>query len=124
MSSDDRGFFCCVTCDLWAVGTDNHRVPTEDELAAAKNFVGREHLQLHDGKVHVDKGVKLNLDGVDIVRKIFAAHGISDGSIDFGTSTIFAVGRKKISLRLTARNNFTFYIAVAVVTAEICYQKS
>ena len=91
--------------DLWSVGTDRQRVPTSDELAAAKNLVGREHLQLRDGKVHLDSGVKLNLGGigkgygVDIVRKIFAAHNITNGLIDFGTSTIFAVGRKKIGIK-------------------------
>ena len=91
--------------ELWAVGTDKVRVPTSDELASVKNFVGREHLQLRDGKVFVDNGVKLNLGGVakgygvDIVRKIFASHGITDGLIDFGTSTIFAVDRKKIGVK-------------------------
>ena len=91
--------------ELWAVGTDKPRVPTSDELAAVKNFVGRKHLHLRDGKVYVDNGVKLNLGGVgkgygvDIVRKIFASHGITDGLIDFGTSTIFVVGRKKIGIK-------------------------
>ncbi|MBR1805587.1 MAG: FAD:protein FMN transferase [Selenomonadaceae bacterium] len=91
--------------DLWAVGTDKPRVPTSDELAAVKNFVGHERLHLRGGKVHLDSGVKLNLGGigkgygVDIVRKIFASHNITDGLIDFGTSTIFAVGRKKIGIK-------------------------
>ena len=96
---------CGAAVDLWAVGTDKPRVPTSDELAAVKSFVGRERLHLRGGQVHVDKGVKLNLGGVgkgygvDVVRKIFASHGIDDGLIDFGTSTIFAVGRKRIGVK-------------------------
>ena len=96
---------CGAAVELWNVGTNNPRVPSSDELATVKNFVGREHLHLRGGQVHVDSGVKLNLGGVgkgygvDIVRKIFASHGIDDGLIDFGTSTIFAVDRKKIGVK-------------------------
>lgn len=92
--------------ELWGIGTQNPRIPTDDELAAVKNFVGREHLHLRGGEVYIDKrGVKLNLGGVakgygvDLVRKIFVAHGITGGVIDFGTSTIFAVGAKKIGIK-------------------------
>ena len=92
--------------DLWGFRDKNFRVPTDDELTCVKNFVGHEHLHLRDGKAYLDKrGVKINLGGVakgygvDLVRKIFAAHGIRDGLIDFGTSTIFAVGTKKIGVK-------------------------
>jgi len=97
---------CGAAIELWGFRDKNFRVPTPDELADVKNFVGHEHLQLRDGKVRVDKrGVKINLGGVakgygvDIVRKIFAEHGICDGLIDFGTSTIFAFGVKKIGIK-------------------------
>lgn len=97
---------CGAAVELWGIGTKNPRVPTNDELAAVKNFVGHEHLHLQNGKAYLDlRGVKLNLGGiakgygVDLVRKIFAAHGIHDGLIDFGNSTIFAVGKKKIGIK-------------------------
>ena len=98
--------------ELWGIGTENQRVPSDDELAAVKNFVGFEHLHLRDGAARLDlRGVKLNVGGiakgygVDIARKIFAAHGIRDGLIDFGTSTIFAVGRKKIGIKNPRASN-------------------
>lgn len=97
---------CGAAVELWGIGTKNPRVPTDDELAAVKNFVGYKHLHLRDGKAQLDlRGVKINLGGVakgygvDLARKIFAEHGIRDGLIDFGTSTIFAVGRKKIGIK-------------------------
>ena len=97
---------CGVAVELWGIGTKNPRVPTDDEIAAVKNFVGHEHLHLHDSTAYLDlRGVKLNLGGVakgygvDLARKIFAAHGIHDGLIDFGNSTIFAIGKKKIGIK-------------------------
>ena len=97
---------CGAAVELWGIGTKNPRVPTDEELAAVKNFVGREHLHLHNGKAQLDlRGVKLNLGGiakgygVDLARKIFAEYGIRDGLIDFGNSTIFAIGKKKIGIK-------------------------
>ena len=96
---------CGAAVELWGIGTKNY-IPTDSELAAVKNFVGHEHLHLHDGTAYLDKrGVKLNLGGVakgygvDLARKIFIAHGITDGLIDFGTSTIYAFGKKKIGIK-------------------------
>lgn len=97
---------CGAAVELWRIDTKNPRVPTNDELYAVKNFVGHEHLHLRDGTAYLDlRGVKLNLGGVakgygvDLVRKIFSAHGIHDGLIDFGNSTIFAIGKKKIGIK-------------------------
>ena len=56
-------------------------------------------------------GVKINLGGVgkgygvDIVREIFSEHGITDGLIDFGTSSIFAFGKKKIGIKNPRNDN-------------------
>lgn len=80
---------CGAAVELWGIDTKNPRVPTNDELAAVKNFVGYKHLHLHDGTAYLDlRSVKLNLGGiakgygVDLVRKIFVAHEIHDGLID------------------------------------------
>ena len=97
---------CGAAVELWGIGTKNPRVPTAEEIAAVKNFVGHEHLHLHDGTAYLDlRGVKLDPGGVakgygvDLARKIFAAHEIHDGLIDFGNSTIFAFGKKKIGIK-------------------------
>ena len=92
--------------DLWGIGTDKARLPSDSELDAVKDFVGFEHLHLRGGTAYLDKrGVKINLGGiakgygVDLVKKIFADKNIQSGLIDFGTSTIYAVGKKKIGIK-------------------------
>ncbi|MBQ3726319.1 MAG: FAD:protein FMN transferase [Selenomonadaceae bacterium] len=108
--------------ELWGIGTENPRVPPADELAAVKNFVGHEHLHLRGGEAYLDRrGVKINLGGVgkgygvDVARKIFIAHGVTSGLIDFGTSTIFAVGKKKIGIKNPRAEEIS-----AVVELENC----
>lgn len=89
--------------DLWSAG----EIPDAEQIAAVKNLVGYEKLELGANRTARLKisGMKINLGGVakgygvDLVREIFAAHKIDDGLIDFGTSTIFAVGAKKIGLK-------------------------
>ena len=94
--------------DLWKIARKNKTLPTEEEILAVKNFVGYEHLHLDEKNLsaYIDKaGVKINLGGIgkgyglDIARKIFIKHGISDGIINFGSSSIFAFGEKKIGLK-------------------------
>ena len=119
--------------ELWGIGTENPRVPTEEELAAVKNFVGYKHLHLRDGAACLDlRGVKINLGGiakgygVDLVRKIFADNKIQSGLIDFGTSTIFAVGKKKIGIKNPrAENEFAAIIELedAALSTSGDYEK-
>ncbi len=94
--------------DLWKVARKNKILPDAGEIDDTKNFVGYKHLYLNESEqsAMIDKaGVKINLGGVgkgygaDIARKIFVANGITDGIIDFGTSSIFVFGKKKIGLK-------------------------
>ena len=94
--------------DLWKVAKKNKILPTSEEIDAVKNLVGSEHLHLDEKNcsAYLDTaGVKINLGGVgkgygvDIARKIFIRHKISDGLIDFGTSTIYAFGKKNIGIK-------------------------
>ena len=102
--------------DLWKVARKNKILPAETEIEAVKNFVGYEHLHLDkkNTSAMIDKaGVKINLGGVgkgygaDVAKKIFAKYKISDGIIDFGTSTIFAFGKKNIGLKNARENNLS-----------------
>ena len=97
---------CGAAVELWGIGTDKARIPTDAELVAVKNLVGANHLHLRDGAAYLDlRGVKLNLGGiakgygVDLARKIFNRCGVKSGLIDFGTSTIYAVGKKRIGIK-------------------------
>jgi len=116
---------CGAAIELWSIGTEKPHIPTDAELAAVKNFVGFEHLHLRDGTAYLDKrGVKLNLGGiakgygVDIARKIFADYKIQSGLIDFGTSTIFAVGVKKIGIK-NPRAESEFSVVVEMENAAL-----
>ncbi len=97
-----------ATIDLWRNARKNKVLPAPEEIDAVKNLVGYEHLHLNEEEQSalIDMaGVKVNLGGVgkgygvDIARKIFIKYGIKDGIIDFGTSSIFAFGKKKIGLK-------------------------
>lgn len=108
--------------DLWKVAKKNKSLPAQEEISRVKNFVGYKHLHLDEKKcsVYLDTaGMKINLGGVgkgygvDIARKIFLQHGIFDGLIDFGTSTIFAVGTKRIGLRNPRAENFSDVVEIS-----------
>ena len=102
--------------DLWKTARKNKILPTTEEIAAVKNLVGCHHLHLDEKNcsAYVDtNGVKINIGGVgkgygaDIARKIFIQHKISNGLIDFGTSTIYAVGKKNIGIKNPRGDGFT-----------------
>ena len=105
---------CGAAVDLWRNARKNKTLPTPEEIDAVKNLVGYKHLHLNETQqsARLDlSGVKINLGGVgkgygvDIVRKIFIEHGINDGIIDFGTSSIFAFGKKKIGIKNPRSDN-------------------
>lgn len=94
--------------DLWKSARKNKKLPTASEIAAVQKLVGFEHLELDEAAQTARlnlAGVKINLGGVgkgygvDLVRKIFSKYGITDGLIDFGTSSIFALGKKTIGIK-------------------------
>ena len=99
---------CGTAVDLWRNARKTETLPAQAEIDAVKNLVGYKHLHLNDAEqsAMIDlAGVKINLGGVgkgygaDVARKIFIKHGITDGIIDFGTSSIFAFGKKKIGIK-------------------------
>ena len=99
---------CGAAVDLWRNARKNESLPTAEEIESVQNLIGFEHLHLDEAtqSANLDlAGVKINLGGigkgygVDIARKIFVEHGITDGIIDFGTSSIFVFGKKKIGIK-------------------------
>lgn len=94
--------------ELWKKARKEKVLPTDEAIDDAKTHVCFNHLHLNeaDRSARLDAaGVKLNLGGigkgfgVDLVREIFDAHGIDDGLIDFGTSSIYAFGKKTIGIK-------------------------
>ena len=97
-----------VAVDLWRNARKSETLPLKEEIDSARKLVGYKHLILNEAEQSAKLdlvGVKVNLGGVgkgygvDVARRIFIKHGITDGIIDFGTSSIFAFGKKKIGLR-------------------------
>ena len=97
-----------VAVDLWRNARKSEILPLKEEIDSARKLVGYKHLILNEAEQSAKldlAGVKVNLGGVgkgygaDVARKVFRKYGITDGIIDFGTSSIFVFGKKKIGLR-------------------------
>ena len=123
-SAENDGIFDVTVgaaVDLWKNAKKNKILPSEEEIFNVKNFIGYQHLHLDEKNcsAYVDKiGVKINLGGVgkgygvDIARKIFEKYKIDDGLINFGTSTIYAFGEKKIGIKNPRGENFTKIVEI------------
>ena len=94
--------------DLWKVARKNKNLPSDEEILTAKNLVGYKNLILDEKNCSAKlekNGMKINLGGIgkgygtDIARKIFEKYKITDGIINFGTSSIFAFGEKRIGIK-------------------------
>lgn len=117
---------------LWGIGTKGARVPSGEEIEQAKAKVDWRKLELNGagGARLLEKGMELDLGGIakgyalDEVRKIYMRHGIENGLIDLGTSSIYAVGASKerkpwrIGLRHPRREGAGSLMATAEVTDE------
>ena len=77
-------------------------MPAAEELAVAKAKVGWQRLELDPETKSArlrEPGMCLDLGGiakgfaVDEIRKIYARHGIKDGLINLGASSLYAVGK-------------------------------
>lgn len=117
---------------LWGIGTEGARVPSAEAIAQAKARVDWKKLELNgsDSARLLEKGMELDLGGIakglalDEVRKIYARHGIENGLINLGTSSIYAVGVNKerkpwrIGLRHPRKEGAGSLMATAEVTDE------
>lgn len=88
--------------ELWGIGTEKAHVPSAAEIAAARAKVGWQKLELEPASQSArfkEPGMSLDLGGIakgyalDEVRRIYAQHGIKDGLINLGASSLYAVGR-------------------------------
>lgn len=87
---------------LWGIGTDNARVPSEQEIQNARSLVGYKMVSTTDSTRSVylqKKGMLLDLGGVakgyaaDEISEYLKAHGISRAIINLG-GNVMAVGSK------------------------------
>ena len=87
---------------LWGIGTDKAQVPSAEAIAKARLLTGWQKLELnpsaHSARL-TQAGMSLDFGGIakgmalDEVRKIYLKHGIKDGLINLGSSSIYALGK-------------------------------
>lgn len=111
---------------LWGIGTDKARVPSPEEIEQARAKVDWRKLEL-DGRESarlLEPGMELDLGGIakgyalDEVRKIYEAHGIKNGLINLGSSSMYGMGTSRegkpwrIGLRHPRRDDPKEYLKV------------
>lgn len=88
--------------DLWGIGTDKERVPSDVEIKDKLQLVGQENIIINkkDNSVMLKKtGMSLNLGALgkgfaaDEVLKIYKKYNIERGLINLGSSSIYAIGK-------------------------------
>lgn len=122
-----------VITDLWGIGTDNQRIPSDEEIAAAESLVNYKDILLRpeDHSVKLAKaGMSIDLGGiakgyaVDEVRAIFAKHHIENGLINLGASSMYALGSNakggpwRIGIKHPRNDDKDTYLGIVAVSNE------
>jgi len=90
--------------NLWGIGTDNERLPSDEEIKAKLPLVGYEKISINenDSSVMLQKErMAIDLGGIakgfaaDEVLKIYKKYNIKNGLINLGASSIYALGKNK-----------------------------
>lgn len=90
--------------NLWGIGTDNEKLPSEEEIKAKLPLVGYDKISINENECSVmlkQKGMSIDLGGVakgfaaDEVLKIYKKYNIQNGLINLGSSSIYALGKNK-----------------------------
>ncbi len=90
--------------NLWGIGTDSERLPSDEEIKAKLPLVGYEKISINenDSSVMLQKeGMAIDLGGIakgfaaDEVLKIYKKYNIENGLINLGASSIYALGKNK-----------------------------
>ena len=90
--------------NLWGIGTENERLPSDEEIKGKLPLVGYDKISVNenDSSIMLQKeGMAIDLGGVakgfavDEVLKIYKKYNIENGLINLGSSSIYAVGKNK-----------------------------
>lgn len=90
--------------NLWGIGTDNERLPSDKEIKAQLTLVGYDKISINENDNSVmlqNEGMSIDLGGIakgfaaDEVLKIYKKYNIENGLINLGASSIYAVGKNK-----------------------------
>lgn len=90
--------------NLWGIGTDNERLPSDEEIKAKLKLVGYDQISINenDNSIMLKKeGMAIDLGGIakgfaaDEVLKIYKKYNIENGLINLGSSSIYGLGKNK-----------------------------
>lgn len=90
--------------NLWGIGTDNEKMPTEEEIKTKLRLVGYDKIRINENESSVmleEQGMSIDLGGIakgfaiDEVLKIYKKYNIENGLINLGASSIYALGKNK-----------------------------
>lgn len=90
--------------NLWGIGTDNEKLPSEEEIKAKLPLVGYDKISINKDNNSVmlkEQGMAIDLGGIakgfaaDEVLKIYKKYNIENGLINLGSSSIYALGKNK-----------------------------
>ena len=89
---------------LWGIGTENQKVPADNEIKQVLPLVGYKNISIHE----VDNSIKLLKEGMSIdlggIAKGYAAdeavrilkeYGVKSAIINLGGSSVYALGKKQ-----------------------------
>lgn len=88
---------------LWGIGTDHEKVPTQEEIDSVLPLIGSDKISLNEETNSVkltQEGMSIDLGGIakgftaDEVLKIFKSYGITSALINMGSSSIYTLGQK------------------------------
>ncbi|WP_017210257.1 FAD:protein FMN transferase [Clostridium beijerinckii] len=89
--------------NLWGIGTDNERIPTDEEIKSKLPLVGYNDISINEENNSIKllkEGMAIDLGGIakgfaaDEVLKIYKNYDIKGGIISLGGSSIYTVGQK------------------------------
>lgn len=88
---------------LWAIGTDDEKVPSAEQIASALALAGTDKISINESDSSVklmEAGMSIDLGGIakgfaaDEVLRIFKSYGIESALINMGASSIYTLGQK------------------------------
>lgn len=88
-----------VLVDLWGIGTEDAKVPSDSEIKNALKNTGYQKLNIYDNQAKVEKGVQLDLGGIakgyaaDEVKKIAEKNNINSAFVNLG-GNVLVIGNK------------------------------
>jgi len=119
--------------NLWGIGTDKERLPSDAEIKAKLSLVGYSKIRINekDNSIMLLKeGMALDLGGIakgfaaDEVLKIFKKYNIENGLINLGSSSMYAIGKNEsdkqwaIGIKHPRSDNPDNYLGIIKISNE------